>query len=311
MMRLDLPEICKATVLGRVSNVMLDVPLGLAFTAGMVASVNPCGFAMLPAYLGFFVGSDANASRGRALVVSAAMTSGFLVVFGLVGLAVETVASSLDQYLAKATIVIGLGLVLIGAWLLAGRELRVRTPKIEKGGGDRGFWSMFWFGVSYATASLSCTLGPFLVALTPTFRSDGVASGVLAFVAYSLGMGSVITLVTVAVGGARSGLVARLRRSAPIINRVSGAMLVIAGAYVTWYGIWDVRGDFDEDPILDGAARIQEWLTRRLSDIEPGFALGALALAVLGGVALEGRRRRGRSRAEAGKASTPERVPAS
>lgn len=29
---------------------MIDAPFALAFTAGLVATVNPCGFAMLPAY---------------------------------------------------------------------------------------------------------------------------------------------------------------------------------------------------------------------------------------------------------------------
>ncbi|MBA2575429.1 MAG: hypothetical protein H0V05_02115 [Euzebyaceae bacterium] len=36
----------------------MQVPFALAFTAGLVASVNPCGFAMLPAYLSFLIGSD-------------------------------------------------------------------------------------------------------------------------------------------------------------------------------------------------------------------------------------------------------------
>ena len=35
---------------------MIDAPLGLAFAAGLVATINPCGFAMLPAYLSFFLG---------------------------------------------------------------------------------------------------------------------------------------------------------------------------------------------------------------------------------------------------------------
>ena len=39
-----------------VSNIANLIPLGYAFGAGMVSSVNPCGFAMLPAYLGLFVG---------------------------------------------------------------------------------------------------------------------------------------------------------------------------------------------------------------------------------------------------------------
>ena len=37
---------------------MIDAPIGLAFAAGLVATVNPCGFAMLPAYLSYFMGLD-------------------------------------------------------------------------------------------------------------------------------------------------------------------------------------------------------------------------------------------------------------
>ena len=34
----------------------MTAALTLAFSAGMVATLNPCGFAMLPAYLSYFMG---------------------------------------------------------------------------------------------------------------------------------------------------------------------------------------------------------------------------------------------------------------
>lgn len=40
-----------------VTSVADPIPLGYAFGAGMVSTVNPCGFAMLPAYPGSFLGS--------------------------------------------------------------------------------------------------------------------------------------------------------------------------------------------------------------------------------------------------------------
>ena len=47
---------------------MIDAPLALAFAAGLVATVNPCGFAMLPAYLSYFVGTgDEEESRVVAM----------------------------------------------------------------------------------------------------------------------------------------------------------------------------------------------------------------------------------------------------
>ena len=53
---------------------------GLAFAAGMIAALNPCGFAMLPAYLALVVrgtGNSATAALGRAVAATAAMTLGF------------------------------------------------------------------------------------------------------------------------------------------------------------------------------------------------------------------------------------------
>ena len=37
------------------------LPLGFAFTVGLVATLNPCGFIMLPAYLGLYIGTDDDA----------------------------------------------------------------------------------------------------------------------------------------------------------------------------------------------------------------------------------------------------------
>ena len=46
------------------ASLVIDAPLGLAFAPGMVATVNPCGFAMLPAYLGYFLGLEGQ-GQGR------------------------------------------------------------------------------------------------------------------------------------------------------------------------------------------------------------------------------------------------------
>ena len=69
---------------------MIDAPIGLAFTAGLVATVNPCGFAMLPAYLSFFAGMDEGPTSRvravlRALLVGLVLTAGFILVFLIFG----------------------------------------------------------------------------------------------------------------------------------------------------------------------------------------------------------------------------------
>ncbi len=295
-----------------VTSTVLDVPFALAFGAGMVATVNPCGFAMLPAYLGFFVGSDTDEERPladrlrRALVVSGAMTLGFVTVFGLVGFLVQAVSSSIDDHLAKVTVGIGIALMLLGIWLLAGKELRIAMPRVQRGGRERTVASMYVFGISYATASLSCTLGPFLVALTPTFRNGGTASGLAAFVAYALGMGLVIGAVTIALAGAQQVWVGRLRALGPVVNRISGALLVAAGAYVAWYGYWELQGDYGADPVVDRATSIQTWLTRQVDGL-PRWPIAIAIGAVLVGL-IVARRRSTEPSEETGKDRDAERV---
>ncbi|MDZ7734431.1 MAG: cytochrome c biogenesis protein CcdA [Acidimicrobiia bacterium] len=208
---------------------VIDAPLALAFGAGMVAAFNPCGFAMLPAYLAFFLGlEDGHAGDDRgagvldAVRVSGALTLGFVAVFAVAGALITWTTLSIQQYLPWVTMVIGLALIGLGIAFLVGWQLTVRLPKLEKGGGSRRFTSMFVFGISYAVASLSCTIAPFLAVTSTTFRDQNLVSGTVTFVAYGVGMGLVIAVLTVAVGVAKGGLVGRLRQLLPTIVRVSG-----------------------------------------------------------------------------------------
>ncbi|MGK2958543.1 MAG: cytochrome c biogenesis CcdA family protein [Acidimicrobiales bacterium] len=271
---------------------MLEGPFALAVAAGMAATVNPCGFALLPAYLAAFVGEDHEPGVGavpRAFAVSAALTAGFVVVFGLFGAVISPLAVSVEQYLPWATIVIGIALVGLGGWLLAGRELVLHIPKLNRGGRDGSLLSMFLFGVSYAVASLSCTIGPFLAVTSSTFSSRDVASGIGVFVAYALGMGAVVTALTVSVALARAGLAGRLRAALPYVSRFSGVLLVVAGAYVAWYGWFEVRtlsGGDGSDPIVDRAVELQSWLQRTLvpDDAVTGLVAVTVVLAAVGAI---------------------------
>ena len=281
---------------------MLEGPFALALAAGMAATVNPCGFALLPAYLAAFIG-DADHERARpvprAFAVSAAVTAGFVAVFGGFGLVITPLALSVEKYLPWATIVIGVALVALGISLARGRELNAHIPKLNKGGRDGTLVSMFLYGVSYAVASLSCTIGPFLAVTSTTFRSANLASGVAVFVAYALGMGIVVTALTVAVALAKAGVVGRLRRAMPYVSRASGYLLVVAGAYVAWYGWFEVRtlnGGDGSDPVIDRALVAQRLLQDAVVSRDPVrlAVMLASALLVVGvGVWMVRRRRSG------------------
>jgi cytochrome c biogenesis protein CcdA len=277
---------------------MGSAPLALAFTAGMLATINPCGFAMLPAYLSYFVGLEERPEQAgedrtvlRAVAVAGVMTLGFVAVFGAMGLVISQISARIQRHLPWVTIVIGLSLVCLGVAAVAGRTLTVRLPKLQKGTSSRELSSMFLFGLSYALSSLSCTLAPFLAVTSSTFTDRGVMAGTLTFITYGLGMGAIVGLLTLAVALARNGLVSRFRRLLRHVNLLSGVLMLIAGAYMAYYGWYQIRlrSKIVDDPIVDRAERIQQWLadlvnragTTRLG-IVAAVAVAAALLSVQG-----------------------------
>jgi cytochrome c biogenesis protein CcdA len=225
---------------------MIDAPLVLAFTAGLVATVNPCGFAMLPAYLAYFMGLggaaevDRPAAVVRALTVGAVVSGGFLLVFGVAGVAITLGFRQLITVIPWLALLIGVGVAMLGAAMLGGFELSTRLPTPRGAGGDGGSYrSVFVFGSSYAIASLSCTLPVFLSVVASAATRTDLLSGIVTFLAYGLGMSLLLLVVTLALAFGEQGLVTWLRRSAQYINRVAGGLLVAAGGYVVWF--WAVN----------------------------------------------------------------------
>lgn len=225
---------------------MNDGSLAFAFAMGMVATINPCGFAMLPAYLSYFLGmedrsKDAEAGIRRALAVGLAVSTGFLLVFAVIGILITQFRLAIFDKLPWVTIVIGIGLVGLGIAMLRGFEPVLNLPKLQKGTNSRQLWSMFLFGVSYAVSSLSCTIPLFLVAVGWSFEDTDLAQGVATFLAYGLGMSLTLMALTLAIALARQGLVRWLRRALPYINRIAGVLLVVAGAYMAYYGWYELQ----------------------------------------------------------------------
>lgn len=267
-----------------------EVPFGVALAAGVLAAVNPCGFALLPAYVSLLIVGDAGApprpvaALGRALVLTAAMTAGFVAVFGVFGLLAAPAADWLTQRLPWLTIVIGIVLIGLGAWLAAGRQIASPVPKLSRAPELRGsLGSMFVFGVSFAVASLGCTIGPFLGVVVASFTSRSPAAGIGLFLAYAAGMALVVGTVAIAVALAQQTVVGWLRRAAPILSRSAGALMVAAGAYVAWYGWYEIRILADPtttDIVIDTAARLQTWLASTVERIGPaGLAILLIFLA--------------------------------
>jgi cytochrome c biogenesis protein CcdA len=282
---------------------VVDVPYALAVSAGMLAAVNPCGFALLPAYLAVLVVGSEGDSRAtqirRAVVLTAAMTLGFAAVFGVFGLLAAPVADAVARHLPWVSIGLGVILAVLGVVLIAGRQLPMLVPKLSKGPAvTRRVGSMALFGAAYAIASLGCTVGPFLAVVVAGFRAGSLLDGVSLFLAYALGMGLVVGAAALAVALARVSFVRGLRRAAPVVNRIAGGLMVLAGLYVAWYGWYEVRvlrGGDPNDTVVDAAAQVQSALATTVDRAGPGTVTIVALLLLAAALLVGGRRLRARA----------------
>ena len=222
-------------------------PLGFAFGAGVAAAFNPCGFAMLPAYMGLYLGvgdDEAKTSLTRqlakALLVGASVTAGFVLLFALAGAVIGLGARSLvGNVLPWLGLAIGVLLTLTGAWLLGGGKLYTALAQqaAERFGnpGTANVKGYFLFGLSYGTASLGCTLPIFLTVVGTSFAASELTTSFAQFVLYALGMGLVIIALTLSMALFRGAMVSTMRRAMPYVQPVGTWLMIVAGAYIVFY----------------------------------------------------------------------------
>jgi cytochrome c biogenesis protein CcdA len=270
------------------------VNLGLSFLRGLVAAVNPCAFVLLPAYLMFFLGIEAErggparASVQRALAVAAAVSTGFMLVFVVAGVISNFFTSWLDRNAKYATALIGVGLVVLGTAMLFGYRLPLTTPNVSGAGRDRTLRSMFVYGIAYAVASIGCTIG--LFAATAFAAPDSFGEGVANVVAFGLGMALIVTALTVSLAFANQALVGVLRSASPYVDTVAAAFVIISGAYLLRY-FWVVDVNEDTDRVTTAVERLQSRILTELNDHWQVVA-AVLAAVVIAGVAFVVLRRR-------------------
>ena len=231
----------------------LLLPFGYSFGAGMVSTVNPCGFSLLPAYLSLYLGDRYEGSTARhhlivsvarAVLLGTAVTLGFTVLFSFFGMIIWAGGYILMQYLPWLGLFVGLALVGLGLFLLSGKSVHAALPaRLANMIGTpetQGFKTYFLFGIGYGTASLGCTLPVFLVVVGSAMKSQGFSDGVFQFISYALGMGAVLTSLALSFAVFKGGLANHLRRVVPHMGRIAGALLLVSGSYQVYY--WLTKG---------------------------------------------------------------------
>jgi len=220
---------------------MNTVLMGLAFSAGIMAFFSPCNFPLLPAYISYFICENdeeesANSEcdpgnftyLGDSIKMALIAISGFFTVFITFGLISSVIGSLLTKYFPYLAIFVGFILIGLGILLLIDRKLSITPPAWMKFN-ISGPFRYYLFGIAYSMASLACVFPVFLMVVFTTMSSDGLASGIWAFILYASGMSVMLIIATVAIAMSKNEFINRFKSILPYINRISGIVIIIAG----------------------------------------------------------------------------------
>jgi cytochrome c-type biogenesis protein len=215
----------------------------VAFLAGLASVLTPCVLPLVPGYLSAISAVEANrlGERGvgrRVVIASLPFILGFTVVFVLLGAAAAAIGGVVnpDRQLEIAGLVlVVLGLVFMG--LLPWPE-RMVAPGLLSGARRRG--SSMLLGGAFAVCAAPC-IGTVLAGiLVLAADSRTVVRGSLLLVAYSAGLAFAFLLAGVAFAKAMT-VFRWVRDHYLVIQRVSGAILVVLGLLLFFHRDWWLR----------------------------------------------------------------------
>lgn len=228
--------------------------MGLAFGAGMLATVSPCGLAMLPGFLAYYIGTDdaaaADAGRGNLLLrrsVSALRTGlvvsvGFATVFIVTGLVVTAGLRGVVDAVPWVAVIVGVVLVAAGLFMVAGRRVAVTLRFNPLRSGGRGPIAMLAYGAAYAVAALTCSLGVLLALIGGGLSASNATDLVRVFSAFAAGSATILVLLSLSAGLAGGGLARVLRESSQYLTQVAGVVVVLSGIYMIVYWLPALSG---------------------------------------------------------------------
>jgi cytochrome c-type biogenesis protein len=236
-----------SSALGRIGSAL---PFGYAFAAGMLAAVNPCGFVLVPAYLGSYLWSDGRTARrsllGRALTFSVAVSFAFVALFATAGLLLGGAGTLIALSLPWLGLLVGALLVTYGSLAVTGGPMPSLAAGERLAGpftgavARQGLLGYAAYGVAYALASLGCAL-PIFLSVVGSALSQGILRAVLLLALYGLGLSAVLTASALVAALVGTDVVARMVWARRLMPSLAAALLLLAGACITYY--WLTAGD--------------------------------------------------------------------
>ncbi|HLS59420.1 MAG TPA: cytochrome c biogenesis protein CcdA [Paracoccaceae bacterium] len=224
--------------------------LAVATLAGVLSFLSPCVLPIVPPYLAYMAGASLDeVGERRGADARVARTALFFVlglstVFLFLGLAASAFGSLLLAYQREMAVVAGIVIIAFGLHFLGILRLPIlqREARLEARAETGTALGAYVLGLAFAFGWTPC-IGPVLGSILALAAQDGsVGRGMMLMGFYAIGLGVPFLLAGVFLRRAM-GVMARMRRHMPVIERAMGVLLVGVGVmlltgWFTQFSFW-------------------------------------------------------------------------
>jgi thiol:disulfide interchange protein DsbD len=210
------------------------VALGVLFGAGVLTSLTPCIYPMIPITVGVISGTaGAQPTRRRTVVLTLTYVTGLAMFYALLGVIAGLTGQLFGTISASpwARILIGNLLLLFGLAMLD--VIPVRAPTRLIGWANRleggTLPAVFLLGATSGLVAAPCGAPAFAAVLTWVAGTGSAVLGFIYLFAFSLGMTALLVVV-----GLSSGALTSLPKSGPWmiwVKRIAGLIMIAVAEY--------------------------------------------------------------------------------
>ncbi|TDN67827.1 thiol:disulfide interchange protein DsbD [Paraburkholderia sp. BL10I2N1] len=212
--------------------------MGLYFVAGVVLSLLPCSYPMIPILSAIIIGEGAKVTRARGFALSLSYVIGMALVYTALGVAAALVGQSLGAWLQNPW-VLGAFAVLLTAFaltLIAGFDLALPqrwqdgASRVSQGRSGGKFVAVAGMGALSALVVGACMTAPLFAVLAFIAHTGNAVLGGAAL--FSMGIGLGVPLLVIGVGAGT--LLPRAGTWMDGVKVFFGVVLLAAALWIVW-----------------------------------------------------------------------------
>ena len=215
-----------------------DIPLTIAFLAGILSFLSPCVLPIVPGFISYIVGksfadiqNSTKVSTLKLLPYILLFVVGFSLVFIIMGASIDFLSDIFFDYKRQLNFVSGILIIILGLYFIGIIKIRFLDfeRKLKLKGFQNNFIFPFLIGIAFAFGWSPC-IGPILGSVLAIAINDSV-NGVILLSFYSMGLAAPFIIVGLMMSKIIT-LTSFLNKYIRYFQFFTGIILVITGVLI-------------------------------------------------------------------------------